>query len=261
MNLKINPAFQSLLPRLSDDEISLLRSSIERDGCRDPLVVWRGVIVDGHNRYAICRDLGVSFDFREMDFPDDASAMDWIDQNQLGRRNLTPDAFKLALGRRYNRMKKTRGGNTSKGQNVSLSLAQEHGVSDKTVKRAGKFAEEVEATPAFQRAIHEGVPVRSLKKAVRQEIQGMATQAHHEMKEATKHWSPEMKALLTPEMCRQRGELKRLVSDIIKLPDAAGYRKRHGSEWEADFLVNVKKAIAWLKLFLIADNGGNNESS
>ena len=196
--------------------------------------------------------------------------MDWIDQNQLGRRNLTPDAFKLALGRRYNRTKKTmsKAGSMkgkSSGQNDHSStadvLAVEHGVSEATVRRAGKFAEEVEATPAFQQAIHEGVPVRSLKKAVRQEIQGMATQAHHEMKEATKHWSPEMKALLTPEMCRQRGELKRLVSDIIKLPDAAGYRKRHGSEWEADFLVNVKKAIAWLKLFLIADNGGNNESS
>lgn len=69
------------------------------------------------------------------------------------RRNLTPDAFKNALGRRYNRTKKSHGGDRkSKPQNEDListaqKLAKEHGVSRATVKRAGKFAEEVEADP------------------------------------------------------------------------------------------------------------------
>ena len=42
--------------------------------------------------------------------PDHDAALDWIDANQLGRRNLSPDAFKLLLGRRYNRAKKAQGG-------------------------------------------------------------------------------------------------------------------------------------------------------
>ncbi len=76
------------------------------------------------------------------------SAADWIDANQLGRRNLTPDAFKLLLGRRYNRAKKaqTDGGKGTAKQTVdqidprlstAQSLAQTHGVSEATVKRAG----------------------------------------------------------------------------------------------------------------------------
>ena len=83
--------------------------------------------------------------------------MYWMDANQLGRRNLSLDAFKLALGRRYNRTKKARGGtganqHKQKGQidlsatNTAANLAAEHSVSEATVKRAGKFADEVTKT-------------------------------------------------------------------------------------------------------------------
>ena len=72
----------------------------------------------------------------------DTSA-DWIDRNQLGRRNLTPDQMSLIRGRRYNRAKKTHGGQLPRegiDQNEpSLStadrLAKEHGVSAATIKR------------------------------------------------------------------------------------------------------------------------------
>lgn len=84
--------------------------------------------------------------------------MDWMDANQLGRRNLTPDNFRWILGRRYNRTKKAAsdgGKGTPKAtvdQNdprstTATKLAKEHGVGEATVKRAGKFAEEVESTP------------------------------------------------------------------------------------------------------------------
>ena len=75
--------------------------------------------------------------------------MDWMDANQLGRRNLPPDAFKMSLGRRYNRTKKTKAeagviGGSSKAQielclpqNTAAKLAAEHLISEKTVKRAG----------------------------------------------------------------------------------------------------------------------------
>ena len=37
---------------------------------------------------------------------DEDAAMDWMDANQLGRRNLKPDQRSLLRGRRYNRTKK-----------------------------------------------------------------------------------------------------------------------------------------------------------
>jgi hypothetical protein len=58
--------------------------------------------------------------------------------------------MRLLRGRRYNRLKKPQGGDhRSKGQNVPLintaeTLAGQHGVTEKTIKRDGKFYEEVE---------------------------------------------------------------------------------------------------------------------
>lgn len=168
--LKINPSFHKLLLDLTAEERAGLRSSIMAEGCREPIAVWHGVIVDGHNRYEICRELGTPFKMREMEFADAEAAMDWIDANQIARRNLTPDAFKLALGRRYNRQKRQgeRTDLTSDQVDTKLQtaarLATEHGVSEATVKRAAKFAQEVEADPELQEAIRKHKPVSKAKK-------------------------------------------------------------------------------------------------
>jgi hypothetical protein len=48
------------------------------------------------------------------------SAADWIDRNQLGRRNLSKQDYKLLLGRRYNRANKGAGaprGNENRAEN------------------------------------------------------------------------------------------------------------------------------------------------
>ena len=58
------------------------------DGCESPLIVWNGVIVDGHNRYAIFRKHGIPFSIQEKNFSSRGDAMLWMLHNQLGRRNL-----------------------------------------------------------------------------------------------------------------------------------------------------------------------------
>ena len=59
-----------------------------------------------------------------MVFADVDAAMDWIDANQLGRRNLTPDQRSIIRGRRYNRMKKAQGGaREASGQSDHLKTA------------------------------------------------------------------------------------------------------------------------------------------
>jgi len=147
--LKIDPEFAALIPPLAPEEREQLERNILADGCRDPLTVWDGVIVDGHNRYEICTRHGLKFQVVEKDFANRDEAMDWMDANQLGRRNLLPDAFTLLLGRRYNRAKSAHGGDRkSSGQSAHLktaeSLATQHGVDEKTVRRAGQFAEAVD---------------------------------------------------------------------------------------------------------------------
>ena len=59
--LTIDREFRDLIRPLMKDEYRYLESNIVADGCRDPIIVWKGVIVDGHNRYEICTRLGIPF--------------------------------------------------------------------------------------------------------------------------------------------------------------------------------------------------------
>jgi hypothetical protein len=89
--IRIDPEFQSLIPALTEEEFKQLTNNILADGCRDPLVIWKGhdTILDGHNRYRIVKERGLSFKTTELDLPDRESVKIWIIKNQFGRRNLT----------------------------------------------------------------------------------------------------------------------------------------------------------------------------
>lgn len=86
--LRIDPELRDLIPPLSDEEKKMLEDSILRDGCDTPLIVWNGTIVDGHNRYDICRKHDIPFGIEEKDFEDRDAAMFWMLEHQLARRNL-----------------------------------------------------------------------------------------------------------------------------------------------------------------------------
>jgi hypothetical protein len=88
VSLIVDPEFAKLIPPMRTDEFEELERSILAEGCRDPIVVWRGVIVDGHTRYRICQAHHLPFTGKEMEFSDRDEAKAWIIGNQLGRRNI-----------------------------------------------------------------------------------------------------------------------------------------------------------------------------
>lgn len=54
--------FANLLPPLSDEQLSLLEGDILRNGCYPPIIVNEAhMIVDGHNRAAICYKHGIPY--------------------------------------------------------------------------------------------------------------------------------------------------------------------------------------------------------
>lgn len=88
--LSIDDEFCSLIPPLTPEEYAGLERSIRAEGCRDALVLWGDILVDGHNRYAICKKHGIEYRTVQMAFSNRADAMGWIIRNQFARRNLTP---------------------------------------------------------------------------------------------------------------------------------------------------------------------------
>ena len=99
--LKIDQEFKHLIRPLRQREYAQLEQNILYDGCRDPIVVWNDVIVDGHNRYEICMRHGVPFATKEMEFECREAAIAWICANQLGRRNITEETRKFLIGMQY----------------------------------------------------------------------------------------------------------------------------------------------------------------
>lgn len=147
----ILPELHELIPPLSTDEFYQLKYNIEEEGCREPLIVWKRaedeyVLIDGHNRYEICRGLRKDFEIIIKEFADITAAQEWMINNQMGRRNLTDEQRSYLRGKRYSLEKKDKGGYDkylSKGQNNPLTaekLAEEFNVSGKTIRRDEHFA-------------------------------------------------------------------------------------------------------------------------
>lgn len=160
MKLQIDQEFQSLIPQLKTDEFEQLEKNLLDDGCRDALMVWNGVLVDGHNRYVICQKHNLSFSTKNIEFSGRREAINWIINNQLGRRNLDPAQSSYLRGKRYNVEKQEHGGTGAnrytglqRGQNdpsvkTADRLAAEYNLSPKTIKRDGQYAEAIETVAA-----------------------------------------------------------------------------------------------------------------
>lgn len=92
--LKINPELRDFIPPLSGEEKKQLEDSLLKYGYKGaPIYIWNDFIVDGHNRYELCRKHNIDYPIEELLLGDNASiidVMEWMINTQLGRRNLPP---------------------------------------------------------------------------------------------------------------------------------------------------------------------------
>ncbi|MDD0840475.1 hypothetical protein PSQ40_17990 [Curvibacter sp. HBC61] len=90
MDITVNEELLAYIDPLTPDEHAALERSILAEGCRDALVLWGDVLVDGHNRYGICQKHGLPFNtvqntqFKSMD-----DVRLWMIDQHLGRRSLS----------------------------------------------------------------------------------------------------------------------------------------------------------------------------
>ena len=90
MNIVVNEELKAYIDPLTPDEHEALERSILAEGCRDALVLWGDVLVDGHNRYGICQKHGLPF--QTVQNPRFQSMEDvhlWMIDQHLGRRSVS----------------------------------------------------------------------------------------------------------------------------------------------------------------------------
>lgn len=162
MELTIDKEFESLLPALKPEELNYLDESLERDGCLAPIIVWANhddTILDGHNRYRICKSNGYKFATKAITLPDRLACKIWMRKHALGNRNLTEEEQAYERGQLYEDQKKAdnsrpgnsnakRGGHSDhrdiEPEKTAQKLAKELGVGEATIRRDAKFAKAVD---------------------------------------------------------------------------------------------------------------------
>ena len=95
----ILPEFSELLPPLTEEQLSSLKSDLLANGCYSPIIVNEDLaIVDGHNRQRICEQHGIPYRMVVFAFEDVLEAQQWALDTQKGRRNLDKwELGKIAL--------------------------------------------------------------------------------------------------------------------------------------------------------------------
>lgn len=180
MELRIDPEFESKIPPLTEEEFRQLEENILDEGMViNPIIIWNGVIVDGHNRFHIIeKHPDIPYTTHDKAFADRYAVIAWICKNQLGRRNLTPEQKKYLIGKQYEAEKATHGASDGFRGNQHQELvssqignlpktceriAKENRISKNSVIRAEAFSKAVDIADEVEPGIRENLLAGEIK--------------------------------------------------------------------------------------------------
>jgi hypothetical protein len=128
MSLSVNPEYEKLMPRMSDEEFAELKESIQSEGQHYPIVANENLeVLDGHHRLRACLEIGIEPDFEVRKFEDKLLEKKFVIEANLRRRHL--NNFQLVelgvplleIEKELAKRRKTLGGKY--GRNIQLGLA------------------------------------------------------------------------------------------------------------------------------------------
>lgn len=184
-DITILPELQTLIPPLQLAEYEQLEANIRREGCREALLIWQttqgiidgtdsssslNILIDGHNRYSICTKNNVDFKVALREFPTLQAVRDFMIDNQLGRRNLTPEQISYLRGLKYRNERQAAGRPAQAGESVNPNeketklaqrtqdrLAKAFNVSPRTIHRDREYSEGLDRlTPELKQDVLKG---------------------------------------------------------------------------------------------------------
>ena len=90
MDIRIDEGLRAYIDPLTEDEYAALERSLLAEGCRDALVLWGNVLIDGHNRHGICMKHGIPFNtVQNTRFQTMEDVHLWMIEQHLGRRSVS----------------------------------------------------------------------------------------------------------------------------------------------------------------------------
>lgn len=165
-DLQLHPLC-TLFPRITGAEFEALKTDIQANGLRQPIVTHQGMILDGGNRYRACIEIGVEPTFAEFD---GGNLVSFVLSANLHRRHLSPgqQAAIVSSAQDWGNAQQ-HGGDRKSDQSATLHFdtaekrAAESGASLRTQKMADKVAKE---SPELAKKVAHGEV--SLPQAIKQ---------------------------------------------------------------------------------------------
>jgi len=248
VELRIDPEFASRIPPLTEDEFKQLEDNILADGVViNPIIVWNGVIVDGHNRFRILENHPhIQYTIHKKTFDDRFAALAWICKNQLGRRNLTPTQKKYLIGKQYEAEKASYGGdrkseeaksscqigNLISQQKTCERIAGENGISSRSVCRAESFSKAVDIAEEVEPGIRSDILSGSIKATAK------------DVEDIIQAPPAERPQLIEKLRCSPPAKKKEASSDKAKIQEISeGLSKPRGKSTQADMLYELDDAL------------------
>ncbi len=130
MSLRLNPEYDKLLPKMSDEEFAELKESIKNEGQHYAIIANEDLeVLDGHHRFRACIELGIEPDFEVRKFDNKLLEKKFVIEANLRRRNL--NNFQLVelaiplleIEKALAKERQSKGGKN--GRNIQLGLAPE----------------------------------------------------------------------------------------------------------------------------------------
>lgn len=173
--LKIDADIQRLKQPLSKEAMMNLRQQLLSFGCQESLLIWDGTIIDGTNRYDICKSNNIAFRTETAPVTSKDEAIVFVCKQQLLREDLVYEMRKYLIGRLYraevnakttktfdsNRIRRQYAlGKTSRKQDILLEVSSYLNISGGTVLKYGIFSKCVDNIrkndPVIAKGILEG---------------------------------------------------------------------------------------------------------
>ena len=259
MTITIHPELQSLIPPLSPEEVQQLETNLLQDGCRDPLIIWQEeqILLDGHNRLAICDAHGLPYTTHAISLPDLDAAKAWLIAHQLGRRNLTAEQMSYYRGKQYELRKQTgfkgnqhRGasGKSYQKHDTAQALAAAHKVAEKTIRNDAAYAKAIDTLATVVGPAARPALLARTTKVTQGDVKTLAKIATTQAAAATKAFAAVQEAK-TPKQARQIVQhAVREVRDYEAYIDAIARSNIPEDEWPASLRQTRPKPVeeqAW----------------
>ena len=222
ISLRLNPEYEKLLPKMSEEEFAELKASIQSEGQHYSIIVNEDLeVLDGHHRYRACTELGIEPDFEVRKFDDKLIEKKFVIEANLRRRHL--NNFQLVelavplleVEKALAKQRQAKGGKNGRNQQLEVEtddampefkakatevVAKKAGVSTRTFERGKKILEE--ASEDEKQRLREG--------------KASITKVYNEITQSKKTIEPPAPKLETPRDLQNRADLSVILERLQK---------------------------------------------